>query len=732
MSDSLFGVNFLFHADRAEIGSDYHQVMGRTGTEVLRFPGGTITEQFFDPSDPDADIGRDIVAIKHGESRVETRTVESLSDFLAFCETEDYAATVVLPTYRYFDQKSGRLQAGAEAEIKGFVRKLVAGEYGSADIHSIELGNEWYQDKFRWSVEEFADVQAQVAVWVREAINGVDRGSDIRILAQAGRNDDDNAILARAIKDMKAGVDGVITHLYGVHGGGDLFGIGYGLDKRLDTISDVWKAVLDRNVPISVTEWNVGESGPQTSVINGLERTVPLMRMFAEMVENDVDMAAIWTGQNISPAALSTVEGQGTALTPTGYFYHMLSTALPGTALQVSAGGPQVQDAKGHDVAYQYNFTSKDKAVIYVTSGSGGRLDIDLDVSAYAKRAHHVSVTYLEAKPGSKADAYDAEARMRVDEDVEIGRNGRLDLKLDAFETAEVTLTFTGGILLRGDPENGMADLFRGTRFDDDLRGGAGADTLFGNGGADRLDGGAGHDRIVGGGGRDVIAPGAGDDIVIGGDGKDTISYRDAGGGVNVYLSSGHAETDGGTDTLIGIENVEGSQVSDRLFGDGANVLEGLGGDDFIWVAGTRGNLADGGAGDDVIDARSGGGVLLGGAGQDQILGGTDDVQAYGGGGADWIIGGSGNDFIEGGRGSDHLAGGAGRDVFHFALGDGNDVIADFEIARDRLSFDLGGNTIANARVSGQGDNTVLKIADLEILFEGVNPNGFDLDDLLV
>jgi len=732
VSDDLFGVNFLFHSDRAEIGSDYHQVMGRTGTGVLRFPGGTISEQFFDPSNPDADLGRNVVDLMHGSGSAETRTTEGLSDFIGFCGSEGYAATVVLPTYRYFDLKTRGLTAGAEAEIKDFITKLTAGEFGDADVHSIELGNEWYQDKFGWSVAEFADLQAQVAIWVREAIDGVDPQSGIRILAQAGRSDEDNGVLARAIRDAKADVDGVITHLYGVHGGGDLFGIGYGIDQRLDMISEVWQAVLDRDVPISVTEWNVGESGPETTVITGLERTVPLLRMFAEMVENGVDMAAIWSGQNISIAALSTVEGDGTALTPTGYFYHMLSTALRGTALRVREDGPHVKDGAGQDVAYQYTFASSEKAVIYLASGSDGRLDLDVDLGAYASRAHHVSVTYLEAKPGFDAADYDAEARMRVDADVDVGRDGQLGITLDPFEMAEVTLTFTGGILLRGDPENGVDDRFSGTRFGDDLRGGAGNDALFGSGGSDRLDGGSGDDRIGGGGGNDLFVTGAGNDTVIGGAGKDTVSYEGSASGVSVYLSSGRAEAGGDTDTLIGIENVMGSQVSDRLFGDGGNVLEGLGGDDFIWVAGAKGNLADGGSGSDVIDARSGGGVLIGGDGQDQILGGAYGIQAFGGNGADWIIGGAGDDYIEGGSGRDHLAGGAGRDVFHFAAGDGADLIADFDLARDRLSFGFDDATVRKAQVSAQGDDTLLSVGGVEVLFEGISARGFDLGDLVI
>ena len=133
-----------------------------------------------------------------------------------------------------------------------------------------------------------------------------------------------------------------------------------------------------------------------------------------------------------------------------------------------------------------------------------------------------------------------------------------------------------------------------------------------------------------------------------------------------------------------------------------------------------------------MIDARSGGGVLIGGDGQDQILGGAYGIQAFGGNGADWIIGGAGDDYIEGGSGRDLLAGGAGRDVFHFAAGDGADLIADFDLARDRLSFGFDDATVRKAQVSAQGDDTLLSVGGVEVLFEGISARGFDLGDLVI
>jgi Ca2+-binding RTX toxin-like protein len=66
-------------------------------------------------------------------------------------------------------------------------------------------------------------------------------------------------------------------------------------------------------------------------------------------------------------------------------------------------------------------------------------------------------------------------------------------------------------------------------------------------------------------------------------------------------------------DTLVGIENLIGSNFSDRLVGDGgANRLDG----------GTGGDTLDGGAGNDILVGGAGIGVdlLTGGAGVDNFL----------------------------------------------------------------------------------------------------------------
>ena len=142
----------------------------------------------------------------------------------------------------------------------------------------------------------------------------------------------------------------------------------------------------------------------------------------------------------------------------------------------------------------------------------------------------------------------------------------------------------------------------------ENITGSAGPDVLIGDGNDNVLSGGPGADFLQGG---------AGDDTLNGGPGTDTADYEDSAAGVNVDLSTQTADGDG-SDTLSGIENVNGSSSGDSLVGDGhANTISAGGGNDTI----------DGGGGTDTIDA---------GPGDDSVFA-KDGV-------VDNIVCGSGND----------------------------------------------------------------------------------------
>jgi subtilisin-like proprotein convertase family protein len=172
-----------------------------------------------------------------------------------------------------------------------------------------------------------------------------------------------------------------------------------------------------------------------------------------------------------------------------------------------------------------------------------------------------------------------------------------------------------------------------GTPGPDVIAGLRGNDTIYGQGGGDVMCGGPGADSIY------AVADGL-DDTIAGGPGNDTTGFDSA---IDVDLVAGTASGDG-NDTVIGIENVEGSPFGDTITGGpGANKLVGGGGDDILIGLGGSDRLS-GDAGQDQIYGNGGNDILFGGDGNDTLAGDFDDDQ---------ITGGAGNDTANGGPGVD-------------------------------------------------------------------------------
>ena len=166
-------------------------------------------------------------------------------------------------------------------------------------------------------------------------------------------------------------------------------------------------------------------------------------------------------------------------------------------------------------------------------------------------------------------------------------------------------------------------DTLYGEGGNDVLLGGTGADVVYGGTGNDSIRGGRQNDQLFGGDGDDTIQGDQHDDLIDGGAGNDMVSYASNTMGVTVNLSLTGAQltsTETGYDTLVSIENINGSEFDDHLTGNtGINRIIGRQGADRL--AGLSGN--------DSIDGAGGNDVITGGAGRDMV---------YGGGGADRFV----------------------------------------------------------------------------------------------
>ncbi|MDB4778092.1 calcium-binding protein [bacterium] len=221
---------------------------------------------------------------------------------------------------------------------------------------------------------------------------------------------------------------------------------------------------------------------------------------------------------------------------------------------------------------------------------------------------------------------------------------------------------------------------------------GGGGDDVIDASGANisvSLIGGAGADTLIGGSANDVLAGGGGTDVMDGGAGNDTNSFQGIGVGVTATVAAdgtGSARYAAVNETLVGIENLTGSENDDILTATGAaaNILRGEGGNDVL-AGGGGTDVIDGGAGNDTNSfqgigvgvtatvAADGTGSASYAAVNETFVGienltgsENDDILTATGAAANILRGEGGNDVLAGGGGTDVIDGGAGNDTNSF------------------------------------------------------------------
>ncbi|MFB2896535.1 Calx-beta domain-containing protein, partial [Aerosakkonemataceae cyanobacterium BLCC-F50] len=270
-------------------------------------------------------------------------------------------------------------------------------------------------------------------------------------------------------------------------------------------------------------------------------------------------------------------------------------------------------------------------------------------------------------------------------------------------------------------------DTVRGGLGQDFVRGGQDNDILYGDRGNDTLGGDHGNDTLFGGSGdapgndeRDLIFGGSGDDLLYGNTGNDSL-----------FGEQGNDTIRAGKDHDI----ASGDAGDDVLFGDhGNDSLCGCDGNDTIF-GGVGANGGDASpSDDDYICGGAGNDLLFGNQGADWINGEVGDDTIYGGQGNDTLIGRDGNDILSGDRGNDSLMGGNGSDKFVLAVGQGSDVIVDFQDGVDSLV--LSGNlTFPQLSIVQSGNNTLISLTnnnELLATLNGISANLITAQDFLV
>jgi Ca2+-binding RTX toxin-like protein len=347
----------------------------------------------------------------------------------------------------------------------------------------------------------------------------------------------------------------------------------------------------------------------------------------------------------------------------------------------------------------------------------------------------------------------------------------------DAKAAVTVSLAVTAAQATGGSGTDTLASIesLAGSNYNDKLTGNVVSNVLDGGAGADTMSGGLGNDtyyvdnagdtvveaagagtdtvnstlaaytlaaevesgRIVAAGTAGItgnalsntLYAGAGNNVLDGGSGTDTASYADARAAVTVSLAITTAQATGGsgTDTLASIENLVGSNYSDKLTGNAlANVLNGGTGADTL--AGGLGNdmyyvdnagdtvVESAGAGTDLVNSTLAAYTLAAEVESGRIVA-AGTASLTGNALANTLYAGAGNNVLTGGGGTDTASYADAKAAVTVSLaittaqatgGSGTDTLAGIEnLSGSSYNDKLTGDALANVLDGGAGADTM-------------------------
>ena len=618
VTEAQFGVNVLFlwqNVGDQEAHFRVDEITKNLGTNLLRYPGGGITEDHFDINHPNKEF---IDTNGNGQRDTGEQWLMSQEAFLKFCGENEISASIVLPSSGPHVEvtwvNNARHELGLTyhveekwlADLKTYISNLLNESYAQGvTIQTLEIGNEMLSVNFdvtagigieeptrydiygavaneviklaQAEIDRFRESDLVDSSWVEPAIaiqavgpNSHVKDRDVQLwLASQVQSHLDSA--------ATAALDGVIAHHYHYETE-DLRGIPTSMTINADLMNS-WGDFAKKDLLSFVTEWNISKENKKL----GMYHAAAVFEMFSEFQKLGVSAMQFWP-MEFGPRALADSTGDDkTDLSFIGdWFVEMKEELVATTLLEGPNSVPEIS---------MNAYLGADELKIFLTNVGSKSAELEIDLAEYG-----VSTSYL-TEYSNLPNA---------------GTEGsRLDVKNVSVGSAP--------LIVHSGPSEISALHISSTQI-----------------------GGSGSDRFV-----DQYFT----SHFITGDGTDEVVVRN---GFNFI------ETGGGADIVRGL--FAGEDYNDLVRFDTARF--------------DTGKVIYTGDGDDLVKAISERAAIVGGNGNDHIEGAEFGGLLDGGNGSDFLVGRSSEtEIIVGGFGSDMLAGGAGDDIFLFTPFDGSDVI---------------------------------------------------------
>lgn len=720
VTEEMFGLNSLFTVtipDLTQIGERY-QDLGATG---LRYPGGSITEWYFDISDISGGSHERTVGSFQGT----TQTLTPFTDFVALAAGLDTGITLVVPTISGFTQSAGEaliagtygqrvVDAGHLENVSAFIRAAVeTARMHGVTIDALEIGNEFWGSG-QMTALEYGRLAAAMSQVIADTFSdmGIAAPEQPDIVVQTTSS----AGLFSPSSDTSLYVDEETKFVYTAR---DLQGLDAGVIANLTEVTVASQgtsrpqvleiiAAFDRETITMADDQGQLTSLDTSDAADAIDGVV-------EHYYLDGGFAAVNTAEQFGFSQLDlwniALETRDSALPDLDFYITEWNTRKNGDVELANNRGLQ-QVSMTIETFYEmatHNVTSANFwPAIFNHSNSGTLMFNSADALTLVGEGFALMSESLVGLTPNLDFRVAGEVAIHGygDSDQQVyflsersGSENRMELDLSAAITLDAayyrvswTELWDGGA---GGTDEMAQPVISTTRIIDPMAAGAldaflltmqawsvmrldieavdaadAASTLPGVNvpNARLVEGSEADDRMRGGLGNDIILGLAGNDNMNGYEGDDRVS----GGAGDDFVKGGW-----GNDKLIGgagNDTLTGDWGNDKVWaGSGDDIVYGGDGHDIIRL-GIGNDSVDGGTGDDVIWGAADADTLSGDAGNDKLWGGAGNDDIRGGDGNDTSGGGNGHDLLDAGAGDDAVSGGVGNDTI--GGGDGSDTLS--------------------------------------------------------
>ncbi len=475
-SQGLFGANVLATRSTLEQGGDYDRLIEELGVGSFRYPGGSLTERYFDITDPNATIVAD-------RDTGELREFIPLNEALDYAGEEGLSVTIVIPTRNLLsettDANGDRFAAIDEDALRGFVRDVVSGVHGEAEIEAFELGNEYWGSGQMSSVE-YGRLASEMAVIVDDELSLQD--SDAEIVVQSGTNFDFARLSNDYSSDMssadiladlnanydlslgadslyssgainwthvanemilsefdseaeRAAVDQVAVHVYSrgqVNEGQRSF--------FLNETNETWGEQIP-DAQIAVTEWNTAGNTDSLDRDSdyGLFQSHEMINIMEEFMRFNVEQAHVWPLIQNTPNTLSVDDGQA-ELTPGGAMFNMMQEAMPGkVALDLTPETGRDTEVQQEGISL-HGYWEPDELLFYIAATDADGADTEVDFSGLISDAGRVEISILGVADDDPIGANSSDAVVEAIDPSVILDGTNLSVQMDQGEIMQVRM----------------------------------------------------------------------------------------------------------------------------------------------------------------------------------------------------------------------------------------------------------------------------------------------------